>query len=171
MAKSRNRVEYGGGVILGIGWIGAGRSLCGVSGERAPLEVDGKFFRIRGGRRMLGLVSFGPFPGGWPEDLAGELKRVRAAGFDGVRLYEFPERRFLDAAAEAGLLVLGGLRWASATDFLAGSATLARARAGLVDGLRGQGSHPALAGVLVANEVPPDLARWRGPKRTAERLS
>jgi len=119
---------------------------------------------------MLGLVSFGPFPGGWPEDLADELKRVRAAGFDGVRLYEFPDRRFLDAAAEAGLLVLGGLRWASATDFLAGSATLARARAGLVDGLRGQGSHPALAGVLVANEVPPDLARWMGPARVREAL-
>lgn len=119
---------------------------------------------------MFAVVSYGPFPGGWPEDLAGELGRIREAGFDAVRVYEFPGRDLLDAAAGAGLMVLGGLRWAAATDFLASSSTMGGARAGLQRGLRESGGHPALAGVLVANEVPSDLARWMGPARVRAAL-
>jgi len=119
---------------------------------------------------MLASVSYGPFPGGWPEDFGSDFERIRSAGFDAVRLYELPGADLLDAAAAAGLVVFGGLRWAWATDFLGGSGALARAKVDLAEGLRKVGAHPSLAGVFVANEVPPDIVRWIGPARVREAL-
>lgn len=119
---------------------------------------------------MLALVSYGPFPGGWPEDFGPDFGRIRSAGFDAVRLYEMPGAELLDAAAAAGLVVFGGLRWEWATDFLGGSGALARAKVDLAAGLRKFGAHPAFAGVFVANEVPPDIVRWIGPARVGEVL-
>jgi hypothetical protein len=141
-----------------------------VFGDEAPVEVDGKFLRIRGERRMLAVVSYGPFPGGWPEDFGPDFERIRSAGFEAVRLYEMPGAELLDAAAAAGLVVFGGLRWEWATDFLGASGALARAKVDLAAGLREIGGHPALAGVFVANEVPPDIVRWIGPARVGEAL-
>lgn len=91
-------------------------------------------------------------------------------GFEAVRLYEMPDEDFLDAAAGAGLVVFGGLRWEWATDFLGASAAFAGAKVALAEDLRRVGRHPALAGVYVANEIPPDMVRWIGPARVREAL-
>lgn len=126
------------------------------------LRVDGRFLRLGGARVFLRAVTYGPFPGGWPDGLDGEFARIRAAGFDALRLYEWPDTRLLDAAARHGLRVFAGLRWPFATDFLASGANR-RAADELKRRLRGNGGHRALAGVFVANEIPPDLVRWMGP--------
>ncbi len=130
-----------------------------------PLRVDGKFFRSGGRRHDVRAVTYGPFPGGWPEDFAPDFAKIAATGFNALRLYEMPDRLLLDAASAHGLHVFGGLHWPQAVDFLKDGRILSAARVALAEGLREAEGHPALAGVFVANEVPADLVRWMGPLR------
>ena len=134
-----------------------------------PLRVEGKCLRVGSAPVFLRLATYGPFPGGLGSRPAGELERIRACGFDALRLYEWPTPALLDAAAAAGLRVFAGLEWPQAVDFLA-RGELEPARQKLVRSLAADGSHPALAGVFVANEVPADLARWMGPANVREAI-
>ncbi|MFC7337397.1 glycosyltransferase [Haloferula chungangensis] len=136
------------------------------------LDIDGKFLRVGDRRVFLRMVTYGPFPGGWPADFAEDFQRIKAAGFSALRLYEWPDSRLLDAAEAADLQVFAGLKWAYSCDFFRRE-ELPKAEAALTSGLATTGDHPALAGVFVANEVPADLARWMGPakvRRTLESL-
>jgi len=128
-------------------------------------RTDGKFFRSGGKRAVLRAVTYGPFPGGWPGSFAADFERIAAAGFNGLRLFEMPDSRLLDAANQHGLVVFGGLQWGQDTNFLGKPALLNAARVRLTQALREVTGHPALAGVFVANEIPADLVRWMGPVR------
>lgn len=133
------------------------------------LGIDGKFLRVGDRRVFLRMVTYGPFPGGWPEDFGADFQRIRDVGFEALRLYEWPTVRLLDAAEAAGLQVFAGLRWAQSCDFFRHD-ELPKAEAAIASGLATTGGHPALAGVFVANEVPADLARWMGPARVRRAL-
>jgi GT2 family glycosyltransferase len=113
----------------------------------------------------MAAVTYGPFPGGWPASFEPDFRRIAAAGFNAIRLYEMPDRRLLDAAAASGLGVFGGLRWGQNVDFLKRPGLLSAARVRLAETLRETADHPALAGVYVGNEIPADLVRWMGPLR------
>lgn len=77
----------------------------------------------------------------------------------------------LDTAWQHGLQVFGGLKWGQNADFMRRSPSLyAAARVALVAALKATAGHPALAGVYVGNEVPPDLVRWMGPLRVRQAL-
>lgn len=133
-------------------------------------RVDGKFFVCGTSRiRPLG-VTYGPFPGGWPADYGPDFRRMAEAGFNAVRLFDMPDKRLLDAARDAGLKVFGGLLWGQNADFLGKPALLSAARVSLVESLRRIGGHPALAGIYVANEIPPDLVRWMEPRRVLDAI-
>jgi len=134
------------------------------------LSVDGKFFRSGGRRVDVRAVTYGPFPGGWPEDFSGDFDRIAAAGFNALRLYEMPDRCLLDAALQHGLRVFGGLRWPQSVDFLKDGRIPSAAHVSLVESLRPLEGHPSLAGVFVANEVPADLVRWMGPVRVRQAI-
>lgn len=134
------------------------------------LRIDGKFFRAGGLRVELRAVTYGPFPGGWPEDFADDFARIAAAGFLALRVYEMPGPALLDAAMASGLRVFGGLVWEQGRDFLRDGRTLAAARVALAEGLRAVEGHPALAGLYVGNEIPADLVRWMGPMRVRRAL-
>lgn len=129
------------------------------------LCTDGKFFRSGAGRVWLKTVTYGPFSGGGLEDCEGDFRRIAAAGFDTVRVYEMPERRVLDTAAGCGLRVFGGLKWCQHADFCGRPGILDEARDALAEALGRTAGHPALAGVFVGNEIPADLVRWMGPVR------
>lgn len=133
------------------------------------LRVDGKFFRSGTRRVFLRMVTYGPFPGGWEEKMSDDFGRIKEAGFEAIRLYQWPSRVLLDAAEAAGLWVFAGIKWPQAQDFFR-SGTLIDAEVGIGFGLANDGEHPALAGVFVANEVPADLARWMGPARVRRAL-
>lgn len=133
------------------------------------LEVDGKFLRAGDHRVFLRMVTYGPFPGGWPAKLADDFRQIRDAGFQALRLYSWPSQSFLDAAEDAGLWVFAGLEWHQSSDFLR-TDHLDEAREALDAGLRTSGDHPALAGVFIANEIPTDLVRWMGPTRVLDSL-
>jgi GT2 family glycosyltransferase len=135
------------------------------AGQDDRWRTDGKFFRSGNGRVWLRAVTYGPFPGGWPESFEPDFERITAAGFNALRLFEMPDRRLLDAAASHGLKIFGGLKWGQDADFFRQPRLLSAARVGLTMALRDTADHPALAGVFVANEIPADLVRWMGPVR------
>ncbi len=133
-------------------------------------SVDGKFFRCGRDRIWCAAVTYGPFPGGWPRHLSADFARIADAGFNALRVYQMPDRRFLDAAAHNGLKVIAGLAWQATADFISNPALLARAHVSLADQLAPIADHPALAMVLVGNEIPGDLVRWMGPARVREEI-
>jgi len=141
-----------------------------VSDSNQRWSVDGKFFRCGAERVWCAAVTYGPFPGGWSRDLSADFQRIAAAGFNAVRIYEMPDRHFLDAASRCGLKVVGGLAWQATADFLTKPARLTRAHVALAEQLAPIADHAALAAVLVGNEIPGDLVRWMGPARVREEI-
>lgn len=145
---------------------GGSKNPCVADAERCdPWLADGKFFRAGALRVRLHAVTYGPFPGGWPDSFEPDFRRIAAAGFNAVRLFEMADRRLLDAARQCGLRVFGGLKWGHNADFFRRPELYQTACGELVRALRETAGHPALAGVYVANEVPADLVRWMGPLR------
>jgi GT2 family glycosyltransferase len=136
----------------------------------AHWRTDGKFLRSGSTRVALRAVTYGPFPGGWPESFGPDFRRIAAAGFNALRLFEMPDPRLLDAAACHGLRVFGGLMWGQNADFFRRPGLMGAARVGLVQALGGIADHPALAGVFVGNEIPADLVRWMGPARVRQAI-
>lgn len=135
-----------------------------------PWQTDGKFFRAGENRVWVKAVTYGPFPGGWPEDLKPDFTRIAAAGFNAIRLYEMPGREMLDSALTCGLRVFGALKWNQNTAFIDQPGALAEACRLLEAGLAATSGHPALAGVYIGNEIPADLVRWMGPDRVRQSL-
>lgn len=138
--------------------------------SRARWEVDGKFFRRGGSRIRCNAVTYGPFPAGGSRHPDRDFIRIAAAGFNAVRIYQMPERAFLDAAGRAGLSVIAGLAWQASADFFAKPERLASAHVRLATEIQAIADHPALAMVLVGNEIPGDLVRWMGATRVREAL-
>ncbi len=133
-------------------------------------QTDGKFFRAGSQRVRMNAVTYGPFPGAWPKSFEPDFTRMVAAGFNAVRLYELPDRRLLDATAEHGLKVFGGLKWGQNADFFGCPGIHTAAVISMMNGLRDIGDHPALAGIYIGNEVPADLVRWMGPLKVREAI-
>jgi len=126
-----------------------------------PLEVDGKFFRAAGQRVFLKVVTYGPFPDPQP-DHGVELARVAKSGFNAVRIYGEPDDGLLDAALKNELWVIVGPSWQWGSDFIGKPSLFSAAMVSLAEGLKCWGEHPAVAVVLVANEIPSDMVRWMG---------
>lgn len=137
------------------------------------LKVDGKFFRAGGERVFLKMVTYGPFPIPRPAAVADDREQmagIARAGFNAVRIYEEPDDGLLDAAQDAGLWVFVGLNWEYMRDFISKPSLYGSAQVALADGLKSWGRHPAVAGVLVANEIPSDMVRWMGVMKVRRAL-
>ena len=134
------------------------------------LRVDGRFLALGDDRIFLKGVTFGPFPPDAELDPVVEFPRLAECGFNAIRLYTGADQRLLDCAHENGLLVLLGLPWEWNRDFLAEPRLRTEGELRLLEFLQEHGSHPALGALLVANEIPSDLARWMGPARVREAL-
>jgi len=140
---------------------------------QSRLRVDGKFFRAGAERVFLKMVTYGPFPRPTPAVLADhdeQMARIADAGFNAIRVYEEPESILLDAAQKAGLWVFVGLNWEYHCDFVTHTAIYSAAQVRMKEGLNSWGTHPALAGVFVANEIPSDMVRWMGVTRVKQAL-
>ena len=108
------------------------------------LRTDGKFFRADGGRVWLRAVTYGPFPGGWPDSFEPDFRRIAEAGFNAIRLFELPDESLLDAAQCHGLRVFAGLMWGQNADFFRSPALFASAKVAMASSLRVIAAHPAL---------------------------
>lgn len=133
------------------------------------LEVDGKFFRAGGQRVFLKAVTYGPFPDPQPNHGI-EFARIREAGFNALRIYGEPDEVLLDRALENGLWVMVGPSWEWGCDFIGSPSLISAAMISLAEGLKRWGDHPAVAVVLVANEIPVDMVRWMGVMKVRRAL-
>lgn len=136
------------------------------------VELDGKFFRLGGRRFAVRGVSYGgfapnaagePFPE--PARAQADFELMRTLGANVVRTYEPPPRWLLDLALAAGLRVFTDLAWPAHRCFLDTATDRRAARQAALDAVRRVAGHPALFAVSLANEIPPDVVRWSGPRR------
>jgi GT2 family glycosyltransferase len=140
-----------------------------VSGSR--VSVDGKFFRLGGKKFQVKGVAYGPFepnaagqPFASPEQTAADFARIRELGANVLRVYHVPGKWFLDLAQQHELRVLLDVPWNKHVCFLDSDEERGRAREAVRRAVVSCSRHPALLGLSVANEIPPDIARWSGAK-------
>ncbi|MCX8073137.1 MAG: glycosyltransferase [Candidatus Binatia bacterium] len=144
--------------------------------ESSGVRTAGKFF-FRGDEKLyLRGVTYGPFA---PHDgtffppretVVRDLALMRDLGANCLRTFTPPPAWFLDLAAEHGIMVLAGIPWTEHVCFLDHSDVTKGIRTDVTAAIRALGRHPAVFGILIGNEIPPDIVRWHGPRRIADFL-
>ncbi|MCB1232247.1 MAG: glycosyltransferase, partial [Verrucomicrobiae bacterium] len=140
---------------------------------RSRWKAAGKFFRDgeTGETVFVKAVTWGPFPPDQKPDPDSELRRVRdELGANALRVYEVPEREFLDRCAAIGLRVFIGFPWPHHVDFIADHRLFRDEKERFRRTVAEHRGHPAIAGWFVANEIPAPLARWMGPRNVNRAL-
>src|SRR5437762_9675095 len=134
------------------------------------VTTSGKSFFEGGSKFHLRGVCYGPFaPGshGFPfpekERVDLDLAQMRDLGANCLRTFTVPPRWLLDRAEERGLRVLVTIPWTQHICFLDRKDVVAQIRGTVRAAAENCGSHPALFGLLIGNEIPPDIVRWYGP--------
>ncbi len=140
--------------------------------DGAPVSVGGKFFFVGDHKLYIRGVSYGPFgvaDHGFPfpaeATIETDFRLMAELGANTLRTFTVPPRWLLDRAAEHGLRVLVTIPWAQHICFLDGKDVVAEIRGTVRAAAGNLGGHPALLGLLVGNEIPPDIVRWYGPER------
>jgi glycosyltransferase involved in cell wall biosynthesis len=136
--------------------------------------VGGKFFFIGAQKFYMRSVSYGPFATpthGFPFPPEAMIDRdfalMRELGANVVRTFTVPPRWFLDRAAAKNLRVLVTIPWLEYTCFLDDRPTMQETRGIVRAAAESLGGHPALFGLLLGNEIPPDIVRWHGADKVA----
>lgn len=126
---------------------------------------DEKFY-IKG----VSYGTFAPNSRGDPfpecELVARDFALMRAAGFNSLRTYDLPPLWLLDLAATHNLRVLVGLPWPqhiTVADSRAGRRQIVRS---IAAGVQACARHPAILAYCVGNEIPTQIVRWYGKRRT-----
>ncbi len=142
------------------------------------IRPDGMFFAEGGRRFWLRGISYGPFRVNeagehLPEKAVVErdLRLVRELGANTIRLYYPPPLWLVDLAGSAGLRILVGLPWAQHIRFLDDEATRSGIRASVRGEARALRDAPNVVGLLVGNEISPQLLRWYGAARVRRFLA
>jgi glycosyltransferase involved in cell wall biosynthesis len=145
--------------------------------DGVPATIGGKFFFVGDRKLYLRGVSYGPFgvtSHGFPlpeeRVMARDLELMREVGVNTLRTFTVPPRWFLDRAAEHGVRVLVTVPWAEHVCFLDRKDLVAEIRGTVRAAAENLGGHAALLGILVGNEIPPDIVRWYGPEKVREFL-
>lgn len=136
------------------------------------VTTAGKFFAAGGEKFYVKGVSYGPFApnrSGEPfpehDQLRRDFEHIRALGGNSVRVYFPPPMWFLDEAAERRIRVLVDVPWQKHRCFFEDWQAQAEARQRITDTARTVGSHPAVLGISVVNEIPVDVVRFYGRRR------
>ena len=143
--------------------------------QRPRVSVDGKFFR-RGAKKFhLKGVAYGPFapnaagePFATPAQSARDFALARELGANLLRIYHVPPRWFLELAAQRELLVMIDIPWNKHVCFLDSKEQRNNAREAVRNAVYATAHHPAVFAYSVANEFPPDVARWSGAAKVAD---
>jgi len=145
--------------------------------DDVPVAVGGKFFFVGDHKLYVRGVSYGPFGvagHGFPfpveEVVDTDLRLMVEMGANTLRTFTVPPRWLLDRVAEHGLRVLVTIPWAEHVCFLDRKDLIAEIRGTVRAAAENLGGHPALLGLLVGNEIPPDIVRWYGPERVRDFL-
>jgi GT2 family glycosyltransferase len=134
--------------------------------------TQGKFFRVGAQKFYPKGVTYGPFKtdasGGTfpkPEQVERDFTLMQKLNANCLRVYHVPPRWFLDMAHEHGLKVLVDYYWPKHTCFLDDKETMEFARRATRQAAEAVAGHPAVFALTLANEIPPDVARWYGARR------
>ena len=135
------------------------------------LQLDGKFFLLDGERQWLKCVTYGPFPEPLP-DHSIEFKKIKAAGFNAIRLYQPPSDHLLQAALDNDLVIFAGIPWQWNRIFLGAKdiSYFHEAQIFFLAELKQWGNHPSIVALYIANEIPNDVIRWCGPENVRKAL-
>lgn len=146
----------------------------GATGNLARVRVEGKFFRAGGRRFLVKGVTYGPLSAGGldggflsPTATARDLQSARELGANTLRIYQVPPRWFLDLAAENGLRLLIDIPWPHHLCFLDRLDLQREAINTVTQAVSVCRGHPAVFAYSVANEIPGEIVRWQGARRTA----
>ncbi len=144
------------------------------------VRVGGKYLRLGLEKWFLNGVTYGPFkpntddePFPKAEKLAADFDLIRSLGFNTVRLYNPPSEAVLAEALAHDLRLIVGIPWTDHVDFLARRDHRRQIENTVREAAQKYGGHPAVAALLVGNEIEKTLVRWMGPvkvKRFLERL-
>lgn len=136
------------------------------------VRTDGKFFRLGSEKFYPKGVTYGPFRPGpdgvalpEPVQVERDFLRIKELNANCVRVYYLPPRWFLDLAHQHGIKVLVDYTWSKHTCFLDDPKTMEDARRATRQAAEALAGHPAVFALTLANEIPPDIARWYGAKR------
>src|SRR5580704_12917052 len=136
--------------------------------------TEGKFFRVGSKKFHPRGVTYGPFKPDEtgctfpkPEQVERDFVLMKELNANCLRVYHVPPRWFLDLAQEHGLKVLVDYYWPKHTCFLEDRETIQFARDATRQAAEALKGHPAVFALTLANEIPPDIARWYGAKRIA----
>lgn len=145
--------------------------------SRPRASVDGKFFRLGARKFYVHGLAYGPFEPNAagrrfasPEQTAADFAQIRGLGANLVRVYDLPDRWFLDLAAQQQLQVFIDIPWNKHVCFLESARLRAETRATVRRAVLACGRHPAVFAFSVANEIAPDIVRWSGAKAVADFL-
>ena len=134
--------------------------------------TDGKFFRVGAGKFCPKGVTYGPFRADGsgcafppPEQVERDFERMIELSANCVRVYHVPPRWFLDLAQQHGLKVLVDYYWPKHTCFLDDKESIEFAKRATRQAAEALKDHPAVFALTLANEIPPDIARWYGARR------
>jgi O-antigen biosynthesis protein len=155
--------------------LAASRAPVGAVAAAVPAErvrTDGKFFRIGAQKFCPKGVTYGPFrpdaqgnPFPSPERVAADFVLMKQLQANCLRVYHVPPRWFLDLAQDQGLKVMVDYNWPKHTCFLEDRETVEFARRATRQAAEALAGHPAVLALTLANEIPPDIARWYGARR------
>ena len=145
---------------------------------RSPrLTVGGKFLFAGEEKFYVRGVTYGPFgPDGSPTEygdsarVAGDFARIRASGFNALRVYSVPPPWLLEAAAAHGLRVLVGLPWEQHVAFLDDARRADDIVRRVAEGVGACAGHPAVLAYAIGNEIPAPVVRWYGHRRVERYL-
>ena len=131
------------------------------------------FHFYEGGRKWVARgLTYGPFrpnhegaqfPSGEP--LERDMEALANLGANCVRLYTPPSPEVATAAHRHGLRLLVDVPWPKHIDVYGNPHLEKMALRTLDEALDKTVDSPNLMGLLLGNEIPPDLVRWAGPQR------
>jgi O-antigen biosynthesis protein len=139
--------------------------------------TDGKFFRVGAKKFYPKGVTYGPFkpdPTGdtFPsrEQVERDFALLKQLHANCLRVYHAPPRWFLDLAHQHDLKMFVDYYWPKHTCFLDDTESMEFARRVTRQTAKALAGHPAVFAMTLANEIPPDIARWYGTKRIEDFL-
>ncbi len=146
-------------------------------GNEGRITTDGKFFR-RGSERFHAKgLTYGPFspnsegfPFAGPGRTQKDFEIIKSTGANLLRLYDVPPGWLLDLAQDHDLKLLIDVPWTKQVCFLDVERSRQEIREIITRAAESCASHPAVLGLSVANELPPDIVRWSGPGAVAHFL-
>jgi glycosyltransferase involved in cell wall biosynthesis len=140
--------------------------------NRQRVQVDGKLFRLNGGRFYLKGFSYGPFAPNsegehLPErgQLRADLALMRSLGANTVRFYSAPSAGVLDSLLEFDLRAVIDVPWEKHRCFFEDWSARIAARESISRTAETVGGHAAMLAISVVNEIPNDIVRFYGHAR------